>query len=667
MPDPLPLPDDYNPATHLIANTTENGTFHESRRGARLAEQLVANGTPADLDLAAKVLEATLACQERRPDDPHYGNFYWMAEDLVVIDLNAVEFNLERLIPMMIEHGDRLEPEMQARVLEAIRLGLDEIRRLDVHVAYSNITMLDILNSCLGGELLGDAAIAQRGYDKFVRWMAFTDESGIPREYNSPTYTPVIIRALKRLTDLTTDRATRIRGRTLAARLALSAGLHIHRATGRWAGPHSRAYQPSVVCERPPEVEMLREWLADGTLPAWAADLLSYPPEPFLVNETASIIEGLGLTTYQSRSFALGVASKEYGGQADVLMAHYLREGAERPGVMYTRYVMDDKWLGDFYHATDRTASRNLIEEGRFFGVQQGARAIGLYAPANMGHCHSAKAAFIFTERDKIDEIWIGGERVEHLPANVSEGAVVVIGSGSAYIALQPLERHDAGREAPLRLVEKQGDLVLEIYNYQGPEKDFWEMRPTLNPFFQGHPYCAVYVELAERTEYADGRAFGQVIAQGQVELAVAAPFTTDFASERLISIGYARAGQTLGLEADLMRWALKRRWTQDGDIGWPSLESPCARGTRGGPVTLGEARLDCGPAAGWLYANPAAQRWAAGYHGAEPAPLTLTVPGGRVEIEAMSTGTVIWDQGRVTIEAVAVQGTPKIDGGRMT
>lgn len=519
MSTPFTLPKEFNSETYLIAKETENGIFHESRQGANLAEQLIANGTPTDIELAHKVLNATLACQEVRPNDPHYGNFYWMAEDEVVIDLNAVEFNLERLIPMMIRHRDRLEPDMQARVMQAIRLGLDEIRSLDVHVAYSNITMLDILNSCLGGELLDKPAIAQRGYEKLIKWIAFTDLSGIPREYNSPTYTPVIIRSLKRLIDLTTHEPTRIRAKTLVARLALSVMHHINRATGRWSAPHSRAYHPSVVCERPAEIEMVQEWLQDGHLPDWASDLLTYPQEPFFVNETASRQEGLGLTTYQSSSFAFGVASKEYGGQADVMMAHYVREGAERPGVLYTRYVMDDKWLGDFYHATDRTASRNLIEEGRFYGVQNNAGAVGLYAPSNMSHCHSAKATFIFTEADKVDEIWVDGERIDQLPVAISEGAVVVIASGSALIAIQPLSRHDAGRDAPLQLIEKQGDLVLEIYNYKGAEKDFWDMRPTVNPFFKGHPYVAVYTEIAERSAYTDAQAFAQVVAQVRSKL----------------------------------------------------------------------------------------------------------------------------------------------------
>ena len=61
--------------------------------------------------------------------------------------------------------------------------------------------------------------------------------------------------------------------------------------------------------------------------------------------------------------------------------------------MVYTRYLLNDKWLGDSYHATDRTRSRNLIDEGQFFGAQDGPRAIGVYTPANLGDCVSAKAA----------------------------------------------------------------------------------------------------------------------------------------------------------------------------------------------------------------------------------------------------------------------------------
>ena len=75
-PTPLPLPDDFDPEANLLTKVTENGVFHESRRGARLAAQLVANGTAQDLALAEQVLDAVLRCQERHKEDPHDSCFW---------------------------------------------------------------------------------------------------------------------------------------------------------------------------------------------------------------------------------------------------------------------------------------------------------------------------------------------------------------------------------------------------------------------------------------------------------------------------------------------------------------------------------------------------------------------------------------------------------------
>ncbi len=329
---PLQMPPDFNPDTLMLAKTTEYGLFHESRRAAHFAADLIANGTKQDIELAERILPEVLICQELDERDPHFGNFYWMREDDHVEDLNAVEFVLSALIPMMIEHGNRLPDVLHGQVMESIRLGLEEIRRLDVLVAYTNITTLDVVNTCLGGELLDDAALAQRGYRKLAEWIAYTGQHGHPLEFNSPTYTSVTLRSLKQLVDLVKDEDTRIRAQAMSAKLALSVALHIHAGTGRWAGPHGRAYQPTVVCETPPEVELLRQWIAKGIVPDWVSGLLDNPTLPFQVVETAERSLDLSLTTYQTESYALGTSTRAFSNQANVCMAHFARPKAERAG-----------------------------------------------------------------------------------------------------------------------------------------------------------------------------------------------------------------------------------------------------------------------------------------------------------------------------------------------
>ncbi len=71
-----------------------------------LAAGLLAHGVPEDILQAEKTLAAALNAQETRAGDPHRGNFLWEAEDETVEDLNAVQFCLFQLIPMMIRHGE---------------------------------------------------------------------------------------------------------------------------------------------------------------------------------------------------------------------------------------------------------------------------------------------------------------------------------------------------------------------------------------------------------------------------------------------------------------------------------------------------------------------------------------------------------------------------------
>ena len=128
----------------------------------------------------------------------------------------------------------------------AVALGLREIARLDVAPANTNIVLKDIANSCLEGQLLRDNDIDRRGSEKLVRWMAHVETYGLPAEYNSPNYASVAVRVLGCLAELRKDPHTRIRARTMLARLGLSSALHVHPGIGCWAGPFSRAYRPAV-------------------------------------------------------------------------------------------------------------------------------------------------------------------------------------------------------------------------------------------------------------------------------------------------------------------------------------------------------------------------------------------------------------------------------------
>ncbi len=672
---PLPLPDDFDPEVNLPGREENGKVFHATIPGMNLATQLIENGTQLDMERAEKVLDAVFESQERRSGAPHYGNFTWEREDEAVEDMNAVHFTVMPLIKAMLRCGDSMPASLRDKALVGIRLGLEAIARIDVHLRYTTIAAADVFDTCIGGELLNDETLMTRGRDKLRRWLAFTDRSGTFYEYNCPGYTGMSIERLAELASLSNDDQTRTIARVFAARAGLSALLHGHPGTGRWSGPFCRAYQPQVEAKTPPEIDWMRHWVASGILPEWAAAALEDKPLPLEVKETSDAAGQQTMTTYMDEAFSLGVASKDLSSQANrfvegessVFIAHFTC--GEETGVLLSKYILDEKWLGDFRTTPSRSNTQLQPDEGRFWGVQDKTRAIGLYAPRVIGArqpCSGLKLALIWMRRDLVDEIWIGDRKVEALPADVPEGETVVVGSGQMWTAVRPLTRTHLSYNPPLRLVERQGNLALEVYNYQGGAKTFWELGWP-GSFYQGMPQCGFYAEVAPRAAYADGSAFAQTVAGGQLSDDAEAAFTYGGGDEeRLWNIEYERDGRSLGIEVDLMQWKLKRRWTEGGEQGWPMLESPLAQQTCSGKVEAGGAALECGKAAAWILASPRRRCWVAAYHGPEKAPLVFQVPEGKVEIESMGTGMVVWDNGRVSVEANDLRGTPKIQDGEL-
>ena len=646
----------------MVAHQVQGRIFHATIPSVQLASELMASGAPADIAAATAIFRAVLGCQEVRDTDPHRGNFRWELEDEVVEDLNAVQFVLFYCIPVLCKTPDALPPDLVAAMRRAIALGLEEIARIDVAPAYTNIVLKDIANSCLGGQLLSSNNIDRRGREKLVRWMAHVDTYGLPAEYNSPNYAAVAVRVLGRLAELTADEHTRIRARTMLARLGLSAALHIHPGIGCWAGPFSRAYSQAVFNADAFNADDVRAWVDGGQLPAWIGDLLKRPDVPQQIDETAHGEEPVALSTYHSPSFCLGVASCELKTQevifialqSSVFYAQYRRPPSARCGMLFSRYILDDQWLS-FQTTPSREPGQVVAEEGHFYGVHERGRAIGLYAPRSLDawtRRTSAKAVLVWTEIEQVDEIWIGPHKVDSLPAAVPRGKVVVVGSGALWTAVLPLELTDLGGGAPIRLVELDGHLALEMYNYTGPAKTFWEMAKP-GSFYQGQPRCGFYAELAERADYASGADFAAQVATGTLVDEAAPPATYAAGGERALRVEYARDDRVLGIEVDLYEWSLKRRWTQDGPLCWPMHESPYARQSACGQVSIGSATLTCDQGPVWLCACPGGKRYIAAYSGIGMTSLRLEVPGDVVELAEMGAGTVIWDEGQVKIEAI--------------
>jgi hypothetical protein len=130
-----------------------------------------------------------------------------------------------------------------------MRLGFEEVRRLDVHWTYTNIFLLDVHNGILGGQLLGDQELIQRGVGRLQDWLERTQSDGAPHEFNSPTYSAVQIIALAAIVQFAEDAAIRRLAVEAERLLWTHVARHFHVPTQQLAGPH-RAYRHDVTAHR---------------------------------------------------------------------------------------------------------------------------------------------------------------------------------------------------------------------------------------------------------------------------------------------------------------------------------------------------------------------------------------------------------------------------------
>ena len=665
----------YDSDVRLVAVTIDNGIFHTAWMSTEYAVALVESGSRAEVDRAEAVMEAVLDCQDMDARSPHYGNFKWEHEDQAVEDLNAVQFVLVRLIPMLLNRSDRLSEKLVERVKARIRIGLDEIRRIDVSTTYSNIVAQDIANSILGGQLLQLPEYLQRGIAKLREWLRVIDQSGIPHEYNSPTYSFVSIEAMHKVAEFSDQPEANMLAQLIVSRIGLSVALRLHAKTGRLAPPHCRAYYPALVCERAAEASAFTQLIKQGKIPGWLETVLTHRPAPMMVTETSDAAAGTVISSYLDAEYSMGVASQELAtqsnrfisNQSNVFSIQYTRGNQSRPGVVFSRYLINDKWLGDYRTTESRSNDHVFRDEGSFRGVQAGPRAIGLYTSRELDAwslCSSAKAALIWSRAEDVDELWVDDSRISDLPADVPEHATIVVGCGSVYVVIRPLERTNLGVDAPTRILEKRGCLVLEMYNYLGPAKTFWELA---NPgsFFQGYVRNGFYVEVVARSQYSSGKAVFEALATGQIHEELDEARTFDGANPRNWSVSYSDDDHSLGIEVDLMRWQTQRRWADGENLDFPMLSSPVALENRSGSIELGNAHLRCGKDVAWLVGIPEAELWVGAYHGPERSAFTLEVPDGQVQIDSLEAGIVVWDRGHVTVDALGLQAAPKTIGAK--
>jgi hypothetical protein len=672
----------YDPARCLVGrpSPTEPGAqTYRPPASLPLAQALLARGDVESVRKATGIIGAVLDTQELSSLHPHRGNWLWLAGDPEVADLNAVQFVLRALLPLLVAYGDRLPAGLLDRCREAVRLSLVEEARLDVAPTYTNIHIMSLLALLVGGEWLDDEHFVALGRARWARWVRFTVAAGAPHEFNSPNYGGVDLSAMAALVQLVQDPAVRLQARLMYERLWLHLVLHLHRPTAQVTGPHCRCYWVPMLSGRGPLKDLVWQetgwdWLiqpgpygGDSAPPAsLEMALVEHQVPPFVVpwlerqaqalpcevRERADAEAGYDLTTYLAPGYALGTASRTYGigtdcyyieRQANYLLLHYARpRDAGRWGMMYSRYVVNDRHWGTVAAAPDRPKTLNFYDGGHFAGVQLENKAIGLYAlMPEHDEVHSLKTVVAFQSGPDLEQVWINDRPVnaEQPDGALQEGDWLIVVDGGVYVGVRPLEPSCLGREAPIRLERGPLDeLWLCIYNYDGPPKRFWEYASLRGAFWRGNLRAGFVVEVAGRGEYDSAADFMAHLRRSTVE---------DQGDETHVrTVAYRSGGNELCLRYDLWNTEPGERLLNGEPYYPPNLSSPLAVQGDGGDLVVGSARLTTHPQQVWLIAqelDPAQRCWIAVNPLDSVTPLRLETPLGVVTADEWGMGRIEW------------------------
>lgn len=646
-----------------------------------------------NLSRAERAIRSVLALQEMREQDAHYGNFRWLLEEECVRDLNGVEFMLDEIIALAREHATLLSPDLAAEMRHAIELGLGEIERLDVHPSYTNIVLSDITNSVLGGELLGDARYIERGARRLDEWLMFTSRSGAPHEFNSPTYAAVDILRLAALARHTRDATIALKARVAEEWLWLHVAAHYHPGLAQLAGPHARSYfdgwsgasgylklllwrllgddalrRETPYAPRSREEGEIGVALAELHCPDYIERWLREKRYPFESREIADVEYSADNTTYLTESYALGTASRPFrAGEprelwpgTNSLLLHVRRDEVPGYSTLYVRYLVNDK--APSLASGGGHGAEDLWEEGQHVAVQHRNRAIVAYCPLPRARAaRSYKLSLRMLGVSPRDEVWVGERRVDAWPCVIAPEERVVIAIGDAYVALIPLAQTDMGSDAPVELNLVDGTLTLDIYNYRGPAKVFWEYRSQSGAFFKGNVRNAFALEVAERAEFADVAAFRRHTASAQVTDAI------DAGHKREIT--YASDGGSVALTYSLWDMSMLERICDGIPYAPPMARAGATDGSgmqsvlsSDASIELGVATLECGAGANWLIADGGARCYVAIHPSDVTTHLRLRTADTEIVCSAFGFGRIDLDEARgllrveTTVSASAVR-----------
>jgi hypothetical protein len=140
-----------------------------------------------DAVAAETLLRKLFSVQNMDSSSPDFGNIQWTLNNPQVKDANAIEFDMQAMGAIFRGYGNRLSPGFRKDAEPHLRAALNALAHHQVQVSYTNIFLMNTLNTLELGEYLNDDAALARGRQQWAAWRDYTAHYGI-HEFDSPTY-----------------------------------------------------------------------------------------------------------------------------------------------------------------------------------------------------------------------------------------------------------------------------------------------------------------------------------------------------------------------------------------------------------------------------------------------------------------------------------------------
>lgn len=222
------------------------GMVHSTRDNLGCMPAFLKRGTEKDRELALSVIPKVLALQDRDENSLTYGIWPYLFEEPLTEmknpDWNWGPFLGASLITLLEEFREVFPDALVEQMEAALVRVCESIRRRNLGVDYTNISLMSGFVMTLTGELLENDSFYRQGVEILQAQLSFVEQNGGYAEYNSPTYGVIDIEETGRILRYTRREEVRRTAYQLHRMAWKVFAEHYHSSTGQIAPPHARCY-----------------------------------------------------------------------------------------------------------------------------------------------------------------------------------------------------------------------------------------------------------------------------------------------------------------------------------------------------------------------------------------------------------------------------------------